>query len=43
MIMRMGYGPAAAATPRETSPQVVDLRTEPPTVLDVSRPRRPTP
>ncbi len=43
MIMRMGYGPAAAATPREIRPQVVDLRTEPPTVLKATRSHPPTP
>jgi hypothetical protein len=32
MIMRMGYGPAAAPTPREASPTVLDKRADPPVI-----------
>jgi hypothetical protein len=39
MIMRIGYGPAAAPTPRDPSPKVLDKRSDPPVVRTLGRPR----
>jgi hypothetical protein len=43
MIMRIGYGPAPAHTPREGRPKVLDKRTDPPVLRRPGRAPQPVP